>query len=208
MKIIDISQPLKNDIPVWPGDTPFSFELNWTKEETGSVNVGQLTLSTHTGTHVDAPFHFDSDGKRILDLPLERFIGPALVVSVENTKEIVPTLLQNVDLNGVKKVLFKTNAWKDTKSFPPSIPCIHQDLPPFLSEKGIDLIGVDLPSVDPLDSKDLNAHHSLQENGIGILEGIVLKDVKPGYYELFALPLPLKEGDGSPVRAILIDRNE
>ncbi len=208
MKIIDISQPLKNDIPVWPGDTPFSFELNWTKEETDSVNVGQLTLSTHTGTHVDAPFHFDSDGKRILDLPLERFIGQALVVSAENINEIVPTLLQNENLNGVKKILFKTNAWKNTESFPDSIPFIHEDLAPFLREKGIDLIGVDLPSVDPLDSKDLNAHHSLHENGIGILEGIVLKDVEPGRYELFALPLPLQEGDGSPVRAILIDRNE
>lgn len=206
MKIIDISRPLHNDTPVWPGDTPFSFSLNWTKEETGSVNVGQLTMSSHTGTHVDAPFHFDSDGKRILDLPLERFMGPAIVVSVEDAAEISPEQMKGIDFSGIKKVLFKTNAWKSPDQFPDSIPPITKELSPFLKEKGIDLIGVDLPSVDPLDSKDLVAHHSLRENDIGILEGILLNDVEPGLYELVALPLPLQEGDGSPVRAILIDR--
>ncbi|TYS90277.1 arylformamidase [Rossellomorea aquimaris] len=206
MKIIDISCPLHNDTPVWPGDTPFSFSLNWTKEESGSVNVGQLTMSSHTGTHVDAPFHFDQDGKRILDLPLERFMGPAIVVSVENAAEINSELMDKVDFSGVKKVLFKTNAWKNPERFPERIPHIAKGLAPFLKEKGIDLIGVDLPSVDPLDSKELTAHHSLRQHDIGILEGIVLDHVEPGRYELVALPLPLKEGDGSPVRAILMDR--
>ena len=93
MKMIDISRPLHNETPVWPGDTPFSFSLNWTKEETGSVNVGQLTMSSHTGTHVDAPFHFDSDGNRILDMALERFMGPAIVVSLEGAPEISPERL-------------------------------------------------------------------------------------------------------------------
>ncbi|MBW3112852.1 MULTISPECIES: arylformamidase [Bacillaceae] len=206
MKIIDISRPLYNETPVWPGDTPFSFSLNWTKEETGSVNVGQLTMSSHTGTHVDAPFHFDSDGKRILDMPLERFMGPAIVVSVEDIPEIGPEHVMKVDFTSVKKVLFKTGAWKEPARFPEHIPPINKELAPFLKEKGIDLIGVDLPSVDPLDSKDLKAHHSLRECDIGILEGIDLSHVDPGVYELVALPLPLKEGDGSPVRAVLIDR--
>jgi arylformamidase len=170
------------------------------------VNVGQLTMSSHTGTHVDAPFHFDQDGKRILDLPLERFMGPAIVVSVENAAEINSELMDKVDFSGVKKVLFKTNAWKNPERFPERIPHIAKGLAPFLKEKGIDLIGVDLPSVDPLDSKELTAHHSLRQHDIGILEGIVLDHVEPGRYELVALPLPLKEGDGSPVRAILMDR--
>ncbi|PFA68345.1 arylformamidase [Bacillus sp. AFS015802] len=206
MKIIDISRPLHNETPVWPGDTPFSFSLNWTKEETGSVNVGQLIMSSHTGTHVDAPFHFDSDGKRILDMPLERFMGTAIVVSVEGVPEIGPEHVMKVDFTSVKKILFKTNAWKEPARFPEHIPPINKELAPFLKEKGIDLIGVDLPSVDPLDSKDLHAHHSLREHDIGILEGIDLSHVDPGVYELVALPLPLKEGDGSPVRAVLIDR--
>ncbi|TMU84917.1 arylformamidase [Bacillus sp. BHET2] len=206
MKIIDISRPLHHDTPVWPGDTPFSFSLNWTKEETGSVNVGQMMLSSHTGTHVDAPFHFDSDGNRILDLPLERFMGQAIVVSMENTSEINAEQLKDIDFSGTKKILFKTNAWKDSNQFPEQIPPIAKELAPFLKEKGIELIGIDLPSVDPLDSKELEAHHSLQENDIGILEGLNLTDVMPGRYELIALPLPLQEGDGSPVRAVLIDR--
>ena len=206
MRIIDISRPLHPNTPVWPGDTPFSFSLNWTKEETGSVNVGQLKMSSHTGTHVDAPFHFDSAGNRMLDMALERFIGPALVVSVDDHPEITPEQLKGVDFTGIKKVLFKTNAWKDPVRFPEHIPPIDTELAPFLKEQGIDLIGVDLPSVDPLDSKDLDAHHSLWENDIGILEGIVLSDVDPGLYELVALPLPLQEGDGSPVRAVLIER--
>jgi arylformamidase len=206
MKIIDISQPLRDGIPVWPGDTHFSFSLNWSMEETGSVNVGQLNMSAHTGTHVDAPFHFDNEGQRILDLPLERYIGPAVVVSVEHAENIGPEHLSGIDLTAVKKVLFKTDAWKDLQSFPESIPPIKPELAPFLKEKGIHLIGVDLPSVDELDSKEMEAHHALTENDILILEGIVLKNVKPGYYELYAMPLPLKEADGSPVRAVLIDR--
>ncbi|WP_201714844.1 arylformamidase [Rossellomorea arthrocnemi] len=206
MKIIDISRPLHNDTPVWPGDTPFAFSLNWTKEETGSVNVGQLKMSSHTGTHVDAPFHFDIDGNRILDMTLERFMGPAIVVSVEDSTEISPELLMEIDFANVKKVLFKTNAWKDPNRFPEHIPPISKALAPFLKEEGIDLIGVDLPSVDPLDSKELEAHHSLCDHDIGILEGIDLTHVNPGLYDLAALPLPLKEGDGSPVRAILIER--
>ncbi|WP_064094296.1 arylformamidase [Rossellomorea aquimaris] len=207
MKIIDISQPLHSGIPVWPGDTPFSFSLNWTKEDTGSVNVGQITMSSHTGTHVDAPFHFDSKGGKILDLPLERFIGPAIVISVDDTMEIGRQHIEKIDLTGIKKVLFKTNAWKNPERFPERIPAIQKELASYLRDKEVDLIGVDLPSVDPLDSKDLKAHHSLHENDIGILEGIVLKDVEPGRYELYALPLPLQEGDGCPVRAVLIDRN-
>ncbi|MGG3915194.1 arylformamidase [Rossellomorea vietnamensis] len=206
MKMIDISRPLHNETPVWPGDTPFSFSLNWTQEETGSVNVGQLTMSSHTGTHVDAPFHFDSDGNRILDMSPERFMGPAIVVSLEGAPEISPERLMEIDLTDVKKVLFKTNAWSDPTRFPGHIPPISKELAPFLKEKGIDLIGVDLPSVDPLDSKELEAHHSLRDHDIGILEGIDLTHVTPGIYELVALPLPLKEGDGSPVRAVLIDR--
>ncbi|BCB02356.1 arylformamidase [Bacillus sp. KH172YL63] len=206
MKIIDISRPLHNDTPVWPGDTPFSFSLNWTKEETGSVNVGQVTMSSHTGTHVDAPFHFDQDGNRILDLPLERFMGQAVVVSVEGAEEITPEQLKDIDFSGVTKILFKTNAWKNPDQFPEEIPPVSEELGPFLKQNGIDLIGVDLPSVDQLDSKELNAHHSLHANGIGILEGIVLTDVNPGRYELVALPLPLQDGDGSPVRAVLVER--
>lgn len=206
MKIIDISQVLHNDIPVWPGDTPFSFELSWTKEASGSVNVGKITMSAHTGTHIDAPFHFDNEGKKVIELDLNLYIGPALVVEKRNIETLAPKHFSDLDFNGISRLLIKTESWTNRNQFPTSITALSPELASFLAEKGIKLIGVDVPSVDVLDSKELPAHHSLLEQGIHILEGIVLDSVEDGVYELVALPLPLKEADGSPVRAILIQR--
>ncbi|WHZ04132.1 arylformamidase [Neobacillus sp. YX16] len=203
MKMIDISRRLENGMPVWPGDTTFQYEVSWSKAESGSVNVGSLSMSTHTGTHVDAPFHFDDNGKRIIELDLELYIGPVRVVDMIGKESIGAKDLENVDLEGFQRVLFRTLAWENSREFPEKIPFMEGDLGPYLAEKGIRLIGVDVPSVDPIDSKDLHAHHSLNENGIHILESVLLDQVEPGDYELIALPLPLVEGDGSPVRAVL-----
>ncbi|WLD93120.1 arylformamidase [Alkalihalobacillus sp. AL-G] len=206
MKVWDISQPLKKGVPTWPGDTPFSFKLNWTKEETGSVNVGSVTFSTHTGTHVDAPFHFDDNGEKMLDLKPDLYVGDALVVHLEGRETILPEDLEDYQLDGVERLLIKTGSWKDRTVFPDSITHLSPELAPFLKEKGVRLIGVDVPSVDQVDSKDLQAHHSLLENDIHILESVILDEVDEGIYELIALPLPLAEADASPVRAILRDR--
>ncbi|WP_066069491.1 arylformamidase [Neobacillus soli] len=203
MRIFDISRPLVNGMPVWPGDTAFQFEVSWSMEESGSVNVGRLELSTHTGTHVDAPYHFDSEGKRIIGLDLNLYIGPARVIDMVGKASIGAADLTDIDLDGFKRVLFRTLAWQNPAQFPEKIPHIEPDLGPFLASKGVKLIGVDVPSVDPIDSKDLPGHHSLNENGIHILESLLLDGIEPGDYELIALPLPLVEGDGSPVRAIL-----
>lgn len=190
-------------MPVWPGDTSFKYEVSWSKAESGSVNVGSLSMSTHTGTHVDAPFHFDDNGKRIIELDLDLYIGPVRVLDMSEKDSIGAKDLSDINLEGFKRVIFKTSSWKNTNEFPASIPYIEADLGPFLAGKGIKLIGVDVPSVDPLDSKDLHAHHSLNKNGIHILESILLDKVEPGDYELISLPLALVEGDGSPVRAVL-----
>lgn len=203
MSLIDISRRLQNGMPVWPGDTNFSFELSWTKEESGSVNVGKLTLSTHTGTHIDAPFHFDENGKRVIDLDPNLYVGKARVIELLDVESIKKTDLEAYSLEGVERLLIKTNSWVNESAFPERIPHIEKDVAAFLSEKGIRLLGVDIPSVDPLDSKELNAHHTLHQNGIHILESIDLKDVAEGEYELIALPLPLTDADGSPVRAVL-----
>ncbi|MDN4526790.1 arylformamidase [Fictibacillus fluitans] len=202
-KLIDVSMPLSSTIPIWPGDTLFAYELTWTKEESGSVNVGQVTMSTHTGTHIDAPFHFDSNGERVLELDLDLYAGTALVVDVSGRECIRPDDLKDVSLEGIQRVLLKTGSWKDRSVFPSIITCLHESLAAYLFENGVRLIGVDVPSVDPLDSKELSAHHALHSKGIHILEGLVLDDIEPGKYHLMALPLPLKEADGSPVRAVL-----
>jgi arylformamidase len=203
MKVIDISRKLGKNVPTWPGDTAFSYQVAWTKAESGSVNVGKIEMSIHTGTHVDAPFHFDDEGKRIYELDLNLYIGKALVVDMSNKESIGAEDFSHIDLQNIERVLLRTNSWTNPDIFPEHITYLRQDLGPFLSEKGVKLIGVDVPSVDPLDSKELPAHHSLHDNDIHILEGIDLQHVEPGIYELIALPLPLEEADGSPVRAIL-----
>lgn len=203
MRIIDISQPLREGIPPWPGDTEFSFEFVQTKAEGASVNVGKILMSAHTGTHVDAPFHFDDAGKKILDLDPAIYVGPARVIEARAKHGIGADVLREHDLEGISRLLIKTGSWRDRNSFPQNITHLRPDAAALLGEMGVRLVGVDVPSVDPLDSKDLTTHHALHAGGVHILEGVVLDEVEPGDYELLALPLALQGADGSPVRAVL-----
>ncbi|MFD1706274.1 arylformamidase [Siminovitchia sediminis] len=202
-KWIDISQPLTNEIGVWPGDTPFSFKLSATKEQTGSVNIGQITTSVHTGTHIDAPFHFSENGKKVHELDLDLYMGPARIIDVTECEQVGRAELEPFDLEGVERLLLRTVKSRNIKEFPKEYTVLKDDIGPFLKEKGIRLIGTDCPSVDAIDSKTLDAHHSLNDHGVYILENIVLSNVEPGDYELIALPLAIEGADGSPVRAVL-----
>lgn len=203
LKLYDISMPLYNGVPGWPGDTPYHFDLAWTKDDSGSVNVGKVEMSTHIGTHIDAPYHFLDSGERVGGLDLGLYIGRAMVIDVTIMKEITAEIVKDKLQAGTKRVLFKTRCWEDRSVFPDEIVPLKPEAVQVLYEFGVCLIGVDMPSVDPLDSKELDAHHALYEHNIHILEGLVLDEVPEGEYELVALPLFLKEADGSPVRAIL-----
>ncbi|MCC3649151.1 MULTISPECIES: arylformamidase [Cytobacillus] len=200
---IDISQPLTNSIAHWPGDTPFSYETAFTKEQTGSVNIGRITTSLHTGTHVDAPFHFNDEGEKILDLDIELYIGPARVIDVSGYEKVDSEVLKKFDLEVTERVLLRTSVPNDSEVFPNRIPELTADMADYLGSKRVRLLGVDVPSVDQLDSKEMETHHALYRNGIHILENIMLDEVEEGNYELIALPLPIKDGDGSPVRAVI-----
>ncbi len=200
---IDISQPLTNDIAVWPGDTPFTFKLSFTKEQTGSVNIGQFTTSAHTGTHIDAPYHFDENGKKVHELDVNIYIGRARVVDVTGCEVVGKEELEPFSLEGVERLLLKTSDGRDLGHFPETFTIFRENIGPFLKGKGVRLLGTDAPSVDAIDSKTMDAHHSLNDNGVYILENIVLTDVEPGDYELIALPLAMEGADGSPVRAVL-----
>ena len=202
-KWIDISQPLQNGIAEWPGDTPFSYEVEFSKADTGSVNIGKMTTSMHMGTHIDAPFHFDDNGLKVLDLPIDLYIGRARVIDVSGHESIGSAELENIEFGGAERILLKTGSRPDPTVFPEVFTYLRADIGPFLKERGVRLIGVDTPSVDPETSKLLDAHHSLNNNGVMILENIVLEAVEPGDYELIALPLPLTDADGSPVRAVI-----
>ncbi|WP_124726900.1 arylformamidase [Staphylospora marina] len=203
MAWIDITRPLHAGMPVWPGDTPFSFELSWTKEQSGSVNVGRWVMSSHTGTHVDAPFHFDEAGKKMHEVDLSLYAGPALVVRLPERGSIGASDLEGKVPDGTERLLIRTDSWKDPSVFPETFTFIRPDAAPFLAKKGVRLLGLDVPSVDPVDSKSLDAHHSLHRFGIHLLESTDLSRVEEGEYELFAFPLRVEGGDGSPVRAVL-----
>ncbi|WP_445002401.1 arylformamidase [Exiguobacterium alkaliphilum] len=203
MSWIDVSQPLEDATTTWPGDTPFRYEIAWPMADSGSVNVGKVTMSLHAGTHIDAPFHFDDAGKRVIDLDPGLYIGPARVIHLSGHDRIEASDLDGFDLTGVERLILKTEGWPDKRVFPTQIPELTQSLADRLGELGIYLIGLDLPSVDAIDSKDMAAHHALARNGVHILEGLVLDHIAPGDYELNAVPLPIVKGDGSPVRALL-----
>lgn len=202
-KWIDISQPLQNGIAEWPGDTPFSYEVKYAKMDTGSVNIGKMTTSMHMGTHIDAPFHFDNDGLKVHELPIDLYIGRARVIDVTGVESVGRKELEGIDFGGAERILLKTGSRPDANVFPETFTVLRADIGSFLKERGVRLIGIDTPSVDPEDSKLLEAHHALNDNGVLILENIVLRAVEPGDYELIALPLPLRDADGSPVRAVL-----
>ncbi len=201
---IDITQPLRKGIPPWPGDTPFHFEPTSKLGEGGSVvNVGKFEVSCHTGTHIDAPFHYDNDGKKIHDLDLSLYAGRARVIEVPGAESIGERELSEHDFDGTIRLLVKTGAWTEREAFPERIVHFRPDAASYLASRGVRLLGTEMPSVDAIDSKNLEAHHALHEHGVHILEGIVLDDVEAGEYELIAFPLPLRGGDGSPVRAVL-----
>jgi arylformamidase len=204
MRIIDISRPIAVGIPVWPGDTPYQFHLGWKMSEGDSVNVGTVTMSVHTGSHADAPFHFDPNGAGIAEVSLTPYLGPAIVVDVTGVQTVTREHLTAVDFGATPRLLLKTGAWTNPAIFPETVPTLAPDVPAYLAERGVILYGVDVPSIDAIDSTDLPLHHALNAGGIAILESLDLTHVTPGLYTLIALPLRLLGADASPVRALLI----
>ena len=203
-RIWDISQTLRPGLPVWPGDTPFGFERTWRMEDGSPVNVGRMTMSTHSGTHADAPLHYAADGIDAAAMDLDVFIGPCLVVDARHaTGE-----LQTGDLpalGGATRVLVRTWDAFPHDDWRSDWRAIAADTIERLAGQGVRLIGTDAPSLDPQDSKTMNAHQAVQRHDMRILEGLVLDDVPQGLYELVALPLKVGGGDAGLCRAILRD---
>jgi arylformamidase len=206
MKFLDITRALAANLAPWPGDTSFDYSLVGRIAEGSSVNVGRITASVHCGTHADAFFHFEEDGLTIDQFAPERYLGPAAVVDLtgkfaDSLGEI--TIADLAAVEAVPRVLLKTGAWPDSRRFPSAIPVLGPGVVEWLRGRGVKLLGVDLPSVDPIDSKELRNHHALAVAGIAILEGLDLSAAAAGLYSLAALPLKIIGGDGAPVRAVL-----
>jgi len=216
MEIFDISSALSDQIAPWPGDTPFHFELKWKMAEGATVNVGAINMGVHNGTHADATFHFDESGDPIERMPLDPYVGDAIVVDLtkmfaragddlDRRQQIGVADLQafSASLEQAPRLLLKTGVWKDSNIFPDWIPVIAPDVPEWLRERRVKLLGMDLPSVDPIEAKKLTNHYALAAARIAIVESLDLSEVEAGIYHLSALPLKIDGGDAGPVRAIL-----
>jgi len=212
MKIWDISRTLSDDLAEWPGDEPFHFRLTRKIAEGQSVNLGAIGMSVHNGTHADARFHFDTNGESIEKAPLEIYLGRAAVVDLTQaflqSKEKHLITVEDLqphseELAESSRLLVKTGRWDDSTVFPNQIPVIAANVPSWLQKNGVKLLGLDLPSVDEIDSKSLQNHHALAGAGIAIVESLDLSGVGPGIYNFAALPLKIAGGDGAPMRAVL-----
>ena len=205
MKVIDISRALTPDVAVWPGDQPFAHTWTARIDAGSTVNLSVVRLSTHAGTHADAPLHYLPDGVAIDEIPLLQFVGPCLVIDVGNTKAIYPEHVAENDQRRIPRLLFKTrhSAVADTRWDPNLVPILPTAIER-MGAQGVVLVGTDAPSVDPADSKTLDAHKALARHGIVNLENLALNDVAPGRYQLVALPLKLPGLDAAPVRAVLL----
>ena len=204
-EIIDISRTLFPAVAVWPGDTPFRLRSNMQIAAGASVNLTTLEMSAHSGSHVDAPYHFDDEGATVELLPLRPYWGRAQVVTVQKSAgPLLPAEFAAYDLAQAPRLLVRSAASDlEPTVFPEQFVYPNPELAGFLGEMGIVLYGSDAPSMDAADSKLLPGHHALMENGIAILEGLDLSAAPDGLYELVALPLKITAGDGSPVRAAL-----
>lgn len=208
MTLLDISRPLGTALAPWPGDTPFEHRLTWRIADGAACNVGAVSMGTHNGTHADAPLHYLADGASIDALDPALFVGPAVVADVTTagwtiTRESLAVAARSFGDGAVPRLLLKTGAWPDSTRFPERLPLLAPDVPAFLGEQGVRLLGLDVPSVDGIDSKDLPIHHALARSGVCIVESLDLSAVPAGVYELIALPLRIVDGDASPVRAVL-----
>lgn len=162
-------------------------------------------MSSHMGTHVDAPYHFLDDGPTMEQVPLEAYIGPATVVTVQREAgPLTPADFPNLDWPTVERLLVHSTAsLKPADQFPTEFIYPSPELAEIMSQHGVVLFGSDAPSMDDMHSQTLPGHKALRRHRIAILEGLLLTGIPDGIYELVALPLKIAGGDGSPVRAIL-----
>jgi arylformamidase len=210
MRIYDVSVQVSESTPTYPGDPHVEIE-QWAALARGdAANVSMLHLGAHTGTHVDAPAHFIEGAPRVCSLPLEVLIGAARVVEVSTEVQAIEAEhIAAADLAGAKRVLFKTRNsafWNDTSAgFRTDFTYITHGAARTLVELGVQLVGIDYLSVEQFKSGRFDTHTTLLSNGVVIVEGLDLREVAAGEYELICLPLRLTggSGDGAPARVVL-----
>jgi arylformamidase len=204
----DVSRPLQDGGAIYPGDPEIVFRAHSSIDRGDPANVTALALGSHSGTHVDAPSHFLSGGSPVDRIPLERLIGPAAVLDLPaELASVGAAELAGQDLRGHRRVLLRTRnsaAAAETR-FTPDYCSLSPDGAQYLIDQGVELVGIDAPSVEPFGSADFAVHHLLLGRGVVIVEGLDLSSVSAGIYQLVCLPLRLAGLDGAPARAVLIE---
>lgn len=208
MKIYDITIAVSETVPTFPGDPKVKIDVCSAIANGDVANVSQICFGVHTATHVDAPNHFIEGARRVDELDLYKLVGNCQVVELkDDVMAIEPHHVEN--LNGVDRVLFKTrnsNFWNEPeKGFRTDFTYIEPAAAKILVEKGIKLVGIDYLSVEKFGGNSYETHITLLENEVVIIEGLDLREVPAGNYEMFCLPLKIVggTGDGAPARTIL-----
>jgi arylformamidase len=210
MRIYDVSVPISQNTPTYPGDPHIEIE-QWAALARGdAANVSMLHFGAHTGTHVDAPAHFIEGAGRVEALPLDVLVGRARIIEIaDDVRAINAGHIASEVTDGATRVLFKTRNsafWANSaEGFRTDFTYLAPDAARALVEKGVQLVGVDYLSVEQFKPERFETHTILLSNGVVIVEGLDLRAVAAGDYELICLPLRIAggSGDGAPARAIL-----
>ncbi len=210
MKWIDISVSLRNGMPVWPGDRPFEISRDCDISLGDAANLSSLSTTAHVGTHMDAPLHFVAGGASIDRIPIDVLIGPARVIEIADPQLVRARDLEAHALRPGERILFKTrNSSRDwaSEEFTGDFVSIAPDAARHIAARGVSLVGIDYLSVGAYGGKEgAETHRALLGAGVWILEGLDLREVEPGGYELICLPLKIAGADGAPARAVLRSR--
>lgn len=212
---IDVSRPVADGVAVWPGDPPWRYRLAASIARGDLANVGEVSGTTHAGTHADAPLHVDPDGPGIDALSLDTFAGLALVVDVSAGGDVIQaadieTAIKHAERQeatagsdrSMERLLLHT-ACDWSGGFPSRWRALSPEAAAWCGAQGVKLVGTDAPSVDPESASALDAHLALAASGVAILESLALAGIEPGRYALVAFPLRWIGADASPVRAAL-----
>jgi arylformamidase len=205
-RVIDISVPNGRGMHVYPGDPVPRVEPVRRIDKGDVCNLSLLTMGSHTGTHVDAPYHFLGAGARLGDVPLDRMVGEALVADLRGRPAIDATALETTDLRAGDILLCRTdNSWRwAAPDFRQDFTYLTEDAADLLVTRGARAVGMDYLSIERFGSSDFPVHHRLLGAGVFVIEGLDLRAVEPGRYTLVCLPLKFPDLDGAPARAVLL----
>lgn len=208
-KLHDVTRSISETLPVWPGDPNVTMADHLRTANGDACNVTRLGLTSHTGTHVDAPWHFVDQGKRLDEIPVERWVGDAFVVRIpDGVTRVEPADLETAGIPaGTERVIFRTsncNRWGDADvPFFTDYVALSPDAARWVVDHGIKLVGIDALSIESFDDAAHGCHLTLLGNDVIIIEGLDLRKIDPGPCQLICLPLKLDRCDGAPARVLI-----